>query len=64
MQCALFFILTCALTLGACSDDPVSEPGTPSLGVVEVRTGQSIQIRSLLAHTIAPSLGQTQRRRR
>ena len=31
------------------------------LGVVEVRAGESVQIRSLLAHTIAPSVGTTQR---
>ena len=31
------------------------------LGVVEIRAGQPVQIRSLLAHTIAPSLGVTAR---
>ena len=89
MKFALFFLLTCALTLGACSDhDPVSSnqptqaaakrvisnvtwTSTPvagraesrlhPLGVVEVRAGESVQIRSLLAHTIAPSLGITER---
>ena len=30
-------------------------------GVVEVRAGEPVQIRSLLAHTIAPSLGVTER---
>ena len=89
MKFALFFLLTCALTLGACSDrDPVSsnqptqaaakrvissvtwtsspvagraESRLHPLGVVEVRAGESVQIRSLLAHTIAPSLGITER---
>ena len=89
MKSALFFLLTCALTLGACSDrDPVSsneptEPaakrrissitwtttpvaGTaesriPSLGAVEVNAGEAVQIRSLLTHTIAPSIGRSQR---
>ena len=90
MQSALFFFLTCAWTLGACSDrDPVScqpadragrqaqnqqhnlltsipvaglaESRIPSLGVVEVRAGEPVKIRSLLAHTIAPSLGISQR---
>ena len=63
MRSALFFFLTCAWTLGACSDrDPVSsnEP-TAALGVAEVNAGESIKIRSLLAHTIAPSLGLSQR---
>ena len=89
MKSTLFFLLTCALTLGSCSDrDPVSsnEPteaaakrrissitwtSTPvagtaespdhPLGVVEVSTDEPIQIRSLLAHTIAPSIGISQR---
>ena len=89
MKSALFFLLTCALTLGACSDrDPVSSnqptaaaakrvlssvtwTRTPAagraesrlhpLGLVEVRAGESVQIRSLLAHTIAPSVGTTER---
>ena len=63
MKSALFFLLTCALTLGACSDrDPVSanEP-TEALGVVEVNADEPVKIRSLLAHTIAPSLGLPQR---
>ena len=89
MKSALFFLLTCVLTLGACSDrDPVSSnqpttaaakrvlssvtwTNTPAagraesrlhpLGLVEVRAGESVQIRSLLAHTIAPSVGTTER---
>ena len=89
MKSALFFFLTCAWILGACSDrDPVSanqptEPAAkrrtsgitvtsipvaglaesriPSLGAVEVRAGKPVKIRSLLAHTIAPSLGISQR---
>ena len=63
MRSALFFFLTCAWTLGACSDrDPVSsnEP-TAALGVVEVNADEPVKIRSLLAHTIAPSLGLSQR---
>ena len=90
MKFALFFLLTCTLTLGACSDrDPVSSnqptaaakrvisnvtwTRTPvaglaesrhhPLGVVEIRAGQPVHIRSLLAHTIAPSLGVTARYR-
>ncbi len=31
------------------------------LGAVEIRAGEAVQIRSLLAHTIAPSLGVTER---
>ena len=89
MKSALFFLLTCALTLGACSDrDPVSanqpteaaakrrissitltsipvaglaESRIPSLGAVEVSAGEPVKIRSLLAHTIAPSIGISQR---
>ncbi len=88
MKFALFFLLTCTLTLGACSDrDPVSsnqptaaakrvissvtwtrtpvaglaESRRHPLGVVEIRAGQPVQIRSLLAHTIASSAGMTQR---
>ena len=84
MKFALFFLLTCALTLGACSsaDQPteaaakrvlssVTWTSTPvagraesrqhSLGVVEVRAGEAVQLRSLLAHTISPSTGATQR---
>ena len=90
MKLVSSFLLTCALTLGGCSDlDPVSsnqpeaagkrisssltlsapvaglaesrpsrprfEPGP--LGAVEVEEGEAVQIRSLLAHTVAPSLG-------
>ena len=61
MKSALFLLLTCALTLGACSDrDPVSA-NEPSLGSVEVNADEPVKIRSLLAHTIAPSLGLSQR---
>ena len=84
MKSALFFLLTCALTLGACSDrDPVSanqpteaaakrrissitrtsfpvaglaESRVHPLGVVEVSAGEPVQIRSLLAHTVVPSV--------
>ena len=38
-----------------------AESQRPPLGAVEVRAGEAIQIRSLLAHTIAPSLGVTER---
>ena len=84
MRFALFFLLTCALALGACSsaDQPteaaakrvlssVTWTSTPvagraesrhhSLGVVEVRAGEAVQLRSLLSHTISPSTGVTQR---
>ncbi len=84
MKFALFFLLTCALALGACSsaDQPteaaakrvlssVTWTSTPvagraesrdhSLGVVEVRAGEAVQLRSLLSHTISPSTGVTQR---
>ena len=84
MKSALFFLLTCALTLGACSDrDPVSanqpteaaakrrissitrtsfpvagtaESRDHPLGEVEVSAGEPVQIRSLLAHTVVPSV--------
>ena len=84
MKFALFFLLTCALALGACSsaDQPteaaakrvlssVTWTSTPvagraesrdhSLGVIEVRAGEAVQLRSLLSHTISPSTGVTQR---
>ena len=84
MKFALSFLLTCALTLGACSsaDQPTeaaakriissvtwtsapvagrAESQRHPLGAVEVRAGEPVQLRSLLAHTVAPGLGMTQR---
>ena len=84
MKLALFFLFTCALTLGACSsaDQPTeaaakrvlssvtwtsapvagrAESQYHPLGAVEVRAGEAVQLRSLLAHTISPSTGATQR---
>ncbi|MCY3791427.1 MAG: hypothetical protein OXH63_21855 [Gemmatimonadetes bacterium] len=46
MKAALFFLLACALTLGACSDDrdPVSASEPPALGAVEVQADEPVKI--------------------